>query len=66
MADKNLTCSDCGMEFEFTEREQAFYAEKGFCGAPPLPLVPRQPQGRALGWRQRLRRWQLVRERRRL
>ena len=30
MADKNLTCSDCGMEFAFTEREQAFYAEKGF------------------------------------
>ena len=30
MADKTLTCSDCGMEFEFTEREQAFYAEKGF------------------------------------
>ena len=30
MADKTLSCSDCGMEFEFTEREQAFYAEKGF------------------------------------
>lgn len=30
MADKTLTCSDCGMEFTFTEREQAFYAEKGF------------------------------------
>ena len=30
MADKTLTCSDCGMEFDFTEREQAFYAEKGF------------------------------------
>ncbi len=30
MADKTLTCSDCNMEFEFTEREQAFYAEKGF------------------------------------
>ena len=30
MADKTLTCSDCGMEFAFTEREQAFYAEKGF------------------------------------
>jgi CxxC-x17-CxxC domain-containing protein len=30
VADKTLTCSDCGMEFEFTEREQAFYAEKGF------------------------------------
>ncbi len=30
MADKTLTCSDCNSEFEFTEREQAFYAEKGF------------------------------------
>ena len=30
MADKTLTCSDCNMEFEFSEREQAFYAEKGF------------------------------------
>jgi CxxC-x17-CxxC domain-containing protein len=30
VADKTLTCSDCSMEFAFTEREQAFYAEKGF------------------------------------
>jgi CxxC-x17-CxxC domain-containing protein len=30
VADKTLTCSDCGMEFAFTEREQEFYAEKGF------------------------------------
>jgi CxxC-x17-CxxC domain-containing protein len=30
VADKTLTCTDCGMEFAFTEREQAFYAEKGF------------------------------------
>jgi CxxC-x17-CxxC domain-containing protein len=30
VADKTLTCSDCGIEFEFSEREQAFYAEKGF------------------------------------
>lgn len=30
MADKTLTCSDCNTEFAFTEREQAFYAEKGF------------------------------------
>lgn len=30
MADKTLTCGDCGMEFIFNEREQAFYAEKGF------------------------------------
>jgi CxxC-x17-CxxC domain-containing protein len=30
VADKTLTCSDCGMEFAFSDREQAFYAEKGF------------------------------------
>jgi CxxC-x17-CxxC domain-containing protein len=30
VADKTLSCSDCNMEFEFSEREQAFYAEKGF------------------------------------
>lgn len=30
MADKTLTCSDCNQSFAFTEREQAFYAEKGF------------------------------------
>ncbi len=30
VADKTLTCSDCNQSFEFTEREQAFYAEKGF------------------------------------
>jgi CxxC-x17-CxxC domain-containing protein len=30
VADKTLTCSDCNMEFAFTEREQAFYTEKGF------------------------------------
>ena len=28
MADKTLTCKDCGAEFVFTEGEQAFYAEK--------------------------------------
>lgn len=30
MADKTLTCKDCGAEFVFTEGEQAFYNEKGF------------------------------------
>lgn len=28
--DKTLNCKDCGKDFEFTAREQAFYAEKGF------------------------------------
>jgi CxxC-x17-CxxC domain-containing protein len=30
VADKMLTCSDCNIEFAFTDRDQAFYAEKGF------------------------------------
>jgi ribosomal protein S27E len=34
MADKTLTCKDCGNEFIFTEGEQAFYAEKGFENDP--------------------------------
>ena len=32
--DKTLTCKDCGAEFTFTAREQAFYAEKGFENEP--------------------------------
>jgi hypothetical protein len=34
MADKNLTCKDCGATFVFTEGEQAFYQEKGFTNEP--------------------------------
>jgi len=34
MADRTLTCKDCGSEFIFTEGEQAFYAEKGFENDP--------------------------------
>jgi DNA-directed RNA polymerase subunit RPC12/RpoP len=34
MADKVLTCKDCGAEFMFTEGEQAFYKEKGFENEP--------------------------------
>lgn len=34
MADKNLTCKDCGAEFVFTEGEQEFYKEKGFENEP--------------------------------
>ena len=29
-ADKNLTCTDCGEQFVFTERDQEFYAQRGF------------------------------------
>lgn len=32
--DKTLVCRDCGQEFVFTAREQAFYAEKGFQNEP--------------------------------
>ena len=32
--DKNLACKECGVEFAFTESEQAFYAEKGFQTEP--------------------------------
>jgi len=34
MADKKLICKDCNQEFDFTEGEQAFYAEKGFTNEP--------------------------------
>jgi len=32
--DKTIQCRDCGAEFQFTEAEQAFYAEKGFQNDP--------------------------------
>jgi CxxC-x17-CxxC domain-containing protein len=28
--DKNLTCSDCGAEFVFSAKDQAYYTERGF------------------------------------
>jgi CxxC-x17-CxxC domain-containing protein len=34
MADKTITCKDCGATFVFTESEQAFYREKGFDNEP--------------------------------
>jgi hypothetical protein len=30
MPDKTLKCVDCGADFVFTERDQAFFAQKGF------------------------------------
>ena len=30
MADKTLTCRDCGAQFTFTEGEQEFYTQKGY------------------------------------
>lgn len=32
--DKTIKCVDCGTEFIFTARDQAFYAEKGFTNEP--------------------------------
>ncbi len=32
--DKTIKCVDCGTEFVFTARDQAFYAEKGFKNEP--------------------------------
>ena len=34
MADKTITCKDCGADFVFTEAEQEFYREKGFENEP--------------------------------
>ena len=34
MPDIKLKCTDCGPPFLFTEREQAFYAKKGFNTQP--------------------------------
>jgi len=30
MSDQNLTCTDCGKQFTFTDSEQEFYQSKGF------------------------------------
>ncbi|HEY9060180.1 MAG TPA: zinc-ribbon domain-containing protein [Pseudobacteroides sp.] len=34
MADKTLSCKDCGADFIFSEGEQTFYKEKGFQNEP--------------------------------
>lgn len=34
MADQKLQCRDCGNDFDFTERDQEFFQEKGF--NPPV------------------------------
>ena len=38
MADIKLKCSDCGTEFVFSDRDQAFFKEKGF--TPPKRCKP--------------------------
>ncbi|UCE19543.1 MAG: zinc-ribbon domain-containing protein [Gemmatimonadota bacterium] len=30
MADKTISCQDCGREFMFTEEEQNYYTQRGF------------------------------------
>jgi CxxC-x17-CxxC domain-containing protein len=37
MADKTLTCRDCGTGFTFTEGEQDFYAQKGYSDPTRCP-----------------------------
>lgn len=34
MPNKTISCKNCKATFEFTEREQEFYAEKGFQNEP--------------------------------
>jgi CxxC-x17-CxxC domain-containing protein len=34
MPDKTLACRDCGRSFIFSEREQEFFAQKGFTNEP--------------------------------
>ena len=34
MDNKVLTCKDCGRNFDFTVRDQQFYAQKGFTNEP--------------------------------
>lgn len=34
MADKTITCRDCGATFVFSENEQAFFKEKGYDNEP--------------------------------
>jgi uncharacterized protein with PIN domain len=34
LADKKIICRECNSEFAFTDREQAFFKEKGFENEP--------------------------------
>lgn len=38
MPDQTIRCQDCGQDFAFTERDQDFYAGKGF--TPPKRCRP--------------------------
>ena len=53
--DKTLKCRDCGVDFDFTAREQEFYAEKGFQNEPgrcPTCRSARKQNGNFGGGRQ--------------
>lgn len=49
LADKTLTCRECGSAFLFSVREQEFYAEKGFRHAPSRCKACRQARKAADG-----------------
>ena len=40
--DKQITCVDCGNPFTFTQREQEFFASKGYTNEPKRCLSCRQ------------------------
>lgn len=46
MTDETLKCADCAKEFPFTEKDQKFYADKGFC--KPKRCKPCRVQRKAL------------------
>jgi CxxC-x17-CxxC domain-containing protein len=45
--DKSLTCSECGAEFIFTSKDQAYYTERGF--AAPKRCKPCRDAKKAQG-----------------
>ena len=47
--DKTLKCKDCGMEFIFSDGEQALYAEKGFENEPARCRDCRKARKRSRG-----------------
>lgn len=57
MADRDLTCQDCGQIFVFTERDQEFFSSKGFQDPKRCPDCRRarknQRDGGGYGDRQR-------------
>ncbi|MHC4599980.1 MAG: CxxC-x17-CxxC domain-containing protein [Planctomycetota bacterium] len=48
-ADKDLTCGDCGEVFIFTEKDQEFFASKGFQDPKRCPACRRARKGQRDG-----------------